>query len=151
MIVEKLAVSDVWRAIDVYLANAYPGPPPAAVRTRLEALQNLAAAEFYTHASFERDTPVESSKFSLRLGNRFYPHMKLTIERSPDGQSFLFRADTHDRHCRPAAGSRECAAFEQLMEANQQIAQAIETAWADQNVPTFKTYLREDLAKRLKP
>ena len=41
-------------------------------------------------------------------------------------------------------------AFTQLMENNQKVAQAIEQGWADQHLPTFKTYLREDLARRAK-
>jgi hypothetical protein len=36
------------------------------------------------------------------------------------------------------------------MESNQKLAQAIEQAWADQNLHTFKTFLREDLARRAK-
>ena len=34
------------------------------------------------------------------------------------------------------------------MEVNQKLATAIETAWADADLPTFKTFLRDDLAKR---
>jgi hypothetical protein len=34
------------------------------------------------------------------------------------------------------------------MERNQRVSEKIETAWADQGLPTFKTYLREDLARR---
>ena len=54
----------------------------------------------------------------------------------------------HDQHACPAEGSREYQAFCELMEANQKVAQAIETEWAEKGLPTFKTYLREDLAKR---
>ena len=158
MLAEQLRIAEVWKAIDIYLAHAYPGPAPAAVRSRLDALRDLPAAEFFSHVHFERDSTDLStnlstdmpSKLSLRLGNKLYPHMKLTIERSPDRQSFLFRADTHDRHCCPAPGSRDHAAFMQLMTANQQIAQTIETAWAEQQVATFKTFLRDDLARRAK-
>jgi hypothetical protein len=38
--------------------------------------------------------------------------------------------------------------FAELMAKNQAIAQAIESAWADRKLPTFKTFLREDLARR---
>jgi hypothetical protein len=34
------------------------------------------------------------------------------------------------------------------MEANQGVAQAIEAAWATEHLPTFKTFLKEDLALR---
>ena len=152
MLAENLPTHRVWRAIDVYMTQAYDGAiPPSAVRKRLETLRALPAEEFYTNPAFERNEAEATSgaiKLSLRLGNRIYPHMKLTIERSPDKQGFLFRADTHDKHCCPAAGTREHGAFCELMERNQQLAQEIETAWAAEGVPTFKTYLKEDLARR---
>jgi hypothetical protein len=148
MLAQTLPTETVWRAIDVYLAHAYSGPVPTAVRARLEALRALPAQDFYTSPLFERDKPDASAKLSLRLGNRFYPHMKLTIERAPDGSRYLFRADTHDSHCCPAESSREYGVFCQLMSQNQAMAQAIETAWAQQQLPTFKTYLRDDLARR---
>lgn len=147
----------VWRAITAYLAAAYEGAPsahgvpantPSAVKHRLESLRMAPAADFYASPVFERDNPATPTKFSLRLGNRHYPHMKLVIERSPDGHGHLLRADTHDAHCRPAPGSRDHAAFCQLMEQNRDVADRIETGWAEQGLPTFKTYLRDDLARR---
>ena len=39
--------------------------------------------------------------------------------------------------------------FCQLMEANRKSADAIEHAWTDAGLPTFKEYLRQDLARRL--
>jgi hypothetical protein len=74
--------------------------------------------------------------------------MKLAIERRPDRHGYLFRADTHDSHCCPATTSREYGAFRELMELNQSVAQAIETAWERDDLPTFKTFLKEDLARR---
>lgn len=148
MLLDKLPVAQVWRAIDLYLGAAYPGPPPSPVRAKLDTLRSLKDEDFYASAVFERDSTTTPSKLSLRLGNRFYPHMKLTIERSPDKHGFLFRADTHDRHICPAAGTREYTAFCQLMENNQKLAQDIETLWAGEHLATFKTYLRDDLARR---
>src|SRR5436305_13255501 len=107
---ENLPPPTVWRAIEVYVAHAYDGAiPPSAVRKKLDTLRSLAPEDFYTNSAFERgegDAAATGNRLSLRLGNRFYPHMKLTIERSPDQRGFLFRADTHDRHCCPPAGSR---------------------------------------------
>jgi hypothetical protein len=144
----KLSSSQVRQAIEIYLAHAYSGPLPSAVRGKLETLHSLPEEELYDSPLFERDVAVHPSKLSLRLGNKLYPHMKLTIERTPDGQSHLFRADTHDRHIAPQPGSRDYAPFMQLMDQNHRMAQAIETAWAEANLPTFKTYLRDDLARR---
>ena len=149
MLSQKLPNTEVWKAIDIYLTLAYTAAPPSAVRAKLETLRSLSQEDFYKSPVFERDQ-AGNQKLSLRLGNKLYPHMKLTIERSPDKMGYLFRADTHDRHACPQPGSRDYAAFTQLMENNQKIAQAIEQAWADQRLPTFKTYLREDLARRAK-
>ena len=148
MLAQKLPTEQVWKAIDVYLAHAYSGPLPSPVTAKLATLRSLPPEDFYDSPILERDVAASPSKLSLRLGNRFYPHMKLTIERSPDRQRFLFRADTHDRHCCPVPGSREYGAFCRLMEENQKLAQEIESAWGEAGLPTFKTYLREDLEKR---
>ena len=148
MSVPKLPPDLLHRAAEIYVAHAYPAGPPASVRGKLETLRSLGEGELLSSPLFERDKRLGASKVCVRLGNRFYPHMKLTIEVSPDGSKYLFRADTHDRHCAPAPGSRECEAFAQLMQKNQAIAQEIEAAWAEAGVPTFKTYLRDDLVRR---
>ncbi|MDB5319439.1 MAG: hypothetical protein JWN40_1070 [Phycisphaerales bacterium] len=139
----------VWKAIEVYVEVAYGGPPPpSAVRSRLETLRALSDESFYDSAVFEHRGEGMTARVLLRLGNRFYPHMKLAIERRPDRQGCLFRADTHDAHCCPSSESREYEAFRQLMEMNQTVAQSIDAAWERAKLPTFKTYLREDLARR---
>lgn len=147
---QKPAADDVWRAIDIYVACAYHGqPPPSAVRARLDSLR-AAREDFYDISAFEQDAHRPPQKLLLRLGNRFYPHMKLVIERSPDEVHSLFRADTHDRHVRPAANSKEHELFAKLMEDNQRLAEQIEAAWEEAKLPTFKQYLRDDLARRMK-
>jgi hypothetical protein len=147
----------VWRAVTTYLSIAYdgvagtsgvPASTPSAVRSRIESLRLAPSSDFYASPVFERDNPAAATRFSLRLGNRHYPHMKLVIERSPDGHGHLLRADTHDAHCRPAPGSRDYHVFNQLMEQNRQVAEQIEAAWEGQGIATFKAYLREDLERR---
>jgi len=142
----------VWEAIELYLGVAYSGgKPPSAVEQRLQTLRNLDCGDFFGSPLFERDadtTRPEPTRYALRLGNRHYPHMKMVIERSPDGRAHLFRADTHDRHIRPKPESREYAAFTELMRQNQALAEQIEAAWAERGLNTFKSYLRRDLAAR---
>ena len=140
----------VWRAIDAYIKVAYGGPPPSAVQSRLETLRAMEPGSFYDAAVFEKkgDASSAAAAVLLRLGNKFYPHMKLAIEKRPDRHGCLFRADTHDAHCCPLSSSREYQAFRQLMELNQTVAQAIESEWEREGVPTFKTFLKEDLARR---
>jgi hypothetical protein len=138
----------VWSAIEAYMRCAYgAAKAPPAVQKKLESLR--AAGEngaFFASGVFESDSSLK--KYSLRLGNRFYPHMKLSIDERPDREGFLFRADTHDRHICPAAASKEYGAFRELMEKNQQVAQKIEEQWQDGGLPTFKSYLKQDLQRR---
>lgn len=167
----------VWRAIDIFLDVAYtplspvsaaprkkvdaraPEPVPSAVRARLETLKSTPQDAFYESPVFERQEAPRASgdpspreplpiRYSLRLGNIHYPHMKLMIDRSPDGQGYLLRADTHDAHIQPRPGSREQAAFAELMSQNRAVADAIEAKWAEAGLPTFKQFLRDDLQRR---
>ncbi|MBV8782164.1 MAG: hypothetical protein JO353_12275 [Phycisphaerae bacterium] len=138
----------LWRAIDIYLAEAYGGPPGKAVTGRLQTLKREAPDKVHESPALERDSTGGQNHFRLRLGNRSYPHMKLLWEESPDGRSYLFKCDTHDRHCCPAPTSPEYKGFLQLMQSNEEIAKRVEAAWDAADVPTFKHYLREDLQRR---
>lgn len=141
-------IPELLRAVDAYLRTAYDGELPSAVSGRIHTLQALGPGEFYDSPVFERTPADAPHRLALRLGSRAYPHMKLAIDRSPDGKGYLFRVDTHDRHCCPKPGTRYHDEFCKLMEANQKLAQAIEARWARENLPTFKTYLRADLKRR---
>lgn len=148
---------ELWRAIKTYLRHAYDGPispagvpasVPSAVRARLEVLRATDPTDLFDSNIFERDTPAAPRRYSLRLGNRSYPHMKLVVDRAPDGRGYLFSADSHDNHVRPRPGSRDEQAFLALMRENHKTADAIESAWEAEGVPTFKKYLRDDLERR---
>jgi hypothetical protein len=134
-------------------------PPPSAVRARLETLKSTPNESFYDSPVFERQEAPKNAgeagprdglpqRYALRLGNRAYPHMKLMIDRSPDGQGYLLRADTHDAHIQPRSGSRDTGAFAELMKINRNIADAIEAKWEQLSLPTFKKFLRDDLERR---
>ena len=164
----------VWKAIGVYLAAAYDGPPadppgvpggtPSAVRARLETLRSTPDPAFYDCPVLEQAPAASSAvssaaaagregdegptRYALRLGNRSYPHMKLVIERSPDGRTYLLRADTHDAHIQPKPGSRDYLAFQELSRINHALAEQIESGWEAAGLPTFKKFLREDLERR---
>jgi hypothetical protein len=141
----------VFEAVDAYLRVVYgSASAPSAVRDRVATLRAAPPEELFDSPVLERagGSAAAPDRYSLRLGNRFYPHMKLVIERSPDGRGFLFRADTHDRHVRPPPGSRDAAAFAELARMNQKAAEEVEAEWARLGLPTFKEYLRQDLAKR---
>jgi hypothetical protein len=147
---QKPSLHEVWRAIDVYVQHAYAKTGPSTtVKSRLETLRKAHDGNFYDSPLLERDaTQSPPQKFSLRLGNHFYPHMKLVIEPTPDRSGHMFRADTHDKHIRPSPNSKEYAMFTELMENNQKLSESIEAAWDQSGLPTFKRFLREDLARR---
>lgn len=145
---QRPTAGDLEQALQLYIEHAYVGAaPPTAVRQRTDAVRAAGDAPFDCPA-MEREAGDDPARFNLRLGNRFYPHMKLVVERSPEGRSHLFRADTHDRHIQPPPGSKEADAFRELMAKNLSVANAIEAAWEAAGLPTFKQYLREDLARR---
>jgi hypothetical protein len=147
---QKPSPAEVWRAVEVYVKHAYAGAAPStSTQSRLDSLRLADADTFYAGSLLERDASEPAPrKYSLRLGNRFYPHMKLVIEATPDSAGHMFRADTHDKHIRPAPDSKEYALFCQLMENNQKLSESIESAWEEAGLPTFKQYLRDDLARR---
>ena len=139
----------VLRAINVYVTDAYDAPPPLAVRSMLATVRDWVGPLYMCPSFVKSDDGAGRPRYSLRLGNRHYPHMKLVIEPGPgSGAGYLFKADTHDRHVCPKPESTEFAAFRALMEDNQKLAQRIEDDWAAAGLPTFKTFLRDDLARR---
>jgi hypothetical protein len=145
---ERPSTEQVWSAIEVYLRTSYPQGAPASVKRRLDQLRETDGDGIWDSPAFERTPADGPTKYALRLGSPIYPHMKLVVERSPDGLGHLFRADTHDRHCRPAPDSREYGAYCAMMEENHRIAKDIERAWEAEGVPTFKQFLKADLARR---
>lgn len=148
MQVERPEPTDVMRAVDTYVKVAYGSEAlPAHVRSQLAVLQTW-KGDFFRSPAIASDGGTPPKRYSIRLGNRHYPHMKLAVERSPDGRTYLFRADTHDAHCMPPADRPEYAAFREMMERNQVIASAMEEAWAAEGLMTFKSYLQQDLARR---
>jgi hypothetical protein len=137
------------KAIDIYLAHAYPTAPPLTVRSLMNLLKTW-AGEFYASPAFARTGDPSCPRLTVRLGNSAYPHMKLALEPAPDGQSYLFKADSHDKHLCPAQNDPDYGAFMDLRAKNQKIVEKIEQAWAQSGIPTFKTFLQADLAQRAK-
>ena len=138
---ERPAVVDVWRAVEAYLVAAYGVAPPPAVAERLARLRAAPEETFYECEAFERG----DDRFALRLGNPFYPHMKLVVEAAPDGRA-LFRVDTHDRHFLELVDASD-PSFVELMTRNAEIARAVEAAWSACGLLTRSEHLREAMAR----
>jgi hypothetical protein len=137
----------IFKAVDTYMRNAWGGEPAVHVRSLLSTLKAW-GGKLYNCPVFVKNEANPPTRYAMRLGNRQYPHMKLVVELGPDGETWLFKADTHDRHCCPPEGATEHGPFVRLMEENQRIASAVESGWAEEGLPTFKTWLREDLERR---
>src|SRR5438045_9581518 len=92
--------SQVWTAIDVYLRCAYEqSSPPKPVQHRLDSLRAAGAnGHFFQSLVLERDSKEAPKKFSVRIGNRFYPHTKLLIDQRSHAPGYLFRAGGPHRH-----------------------------------------------------
>lgn len=150
MVTDELPESEmVFRAIEIYLDHAYaPGEVPKGVRGKVEQLRAMGDGGLFACSVVEHERGDLRRRCWIRLGNRFYPNMKLCVEERPDGKGYLFRADTHDRHVRPAEGSKDAAMFREVVEKNAAMSQEIEGAWARAGIPTFRTYLKEDLSRR---
>ena len=145
MTCERPAPAAVWKAVEAYLAVAYDAAPPNGVAERLALLRSAAEAAFYDCQAFERS----GEGYALRLGNRFYPHMKLVLEPAPGGR-FVFRADTHDRHFLDLIEPAN-AGLAELMSRNEAIARAIEDAWSACGIFTAMAHFRDQLARKRSP
>jgi len=137
-------ISDVRLAIDLYLEQAYgPAPQPRAVADAVGRLRAVDETEVLRQPCWERDRAEPCWRYSLRLGNRFYPHMKMLLERRPDGLGYVFRVDTHDHHVARPLDGIEAHAFDDVLRADAEIADAIQAAWEQRGLPTVKTFLTQ--------
>jgi hypothetical protein len=144
-----LTVATLRRAVETYLAEAYPsGEMPPAVRRRLDWPEGASLAELLSRPPFERVQPPGgegSVIYALRLGNHRYPHMKLQVQPWPTSIGYMLSVNTHDQILGLDPGSPDAAAFLSLQRENQRLKEAIEAAWDRQCFPTFLRYLREYL------
>jgi hypothetical protein len=138
----------VMKAVAIFLEQAYDGPPPPHVQARVAELERPTPEPFYERAAFEREPRDAPQRYALRLGSRYYPHMKLVIERMPSHPQWFFRADTHDRHVQVDRSDPDWEPFQALMARNQEVAASIEAAWDRVDIGTFKRFLRRDLEAR---
>lgn len=137
------------RAIELYLSLAYPaGPPPEAVRKRLEWDAEGDPDIWLMHAPFERvgKSPAGGPIVALRLGNARYPHMKLQIQPWDGEHGFLLSVNSHDQVLSLDPKSPDAPTFRALQAENLRIKEAIESAWDEAGLPTFNRYLRDYIA-----
>lgn len=149
MRLEHLTPAHVRRALDIYLAVAWPhgaGSTPTLSLEELRGLSDLAAL----FARFER---VEGGggglkRYALRLGNDRYPFMKFVVQEHLVNGEYFFSVDTHDQlDIRP--DNPEYAEWQRLKAYNRRLKLAIEEQWDRAGLPTNADLrvLMEELAR----
>ena len=142
MRLEDLSRPLVERAIAIFLAAAWPGREKEKMPHLGEAPGGEAlVAEFTDESAVDGDRV--SRKYVIRIGNRFYPHMKFALEEHLLENEFFFCVDTHDDlDLKPDFPDYE--AWQQLKAENRRLKDEIESRWREAAVPTFA-----DLARML--
>jgi len=153
-----IVAQDLQRAVRLYLDRAYPdGPfPSAAVQAKIAQIMALPADPIVPLDLFNKDPANLSPSYALQLGQPMYPFMKLVVDPAPPPlgqdpqslQSYLLRVDAHDQHLHTPPESPDAAWLAAVRASNQELVEKIEADWAKAGLPTFKEYLRKQLAAR---
>ncbi|HEX6885738.1 MAG TPA: response regulator [Planctomycetota bacterium] len=149
MRLEHLTPAHVRRALDIYLAAAWPhgaGSTPTLSLEELRGSSELAAL-------FARFEKVEGGggglkRYALRLGNDRYPFMKFVVQEHLVNGEYFFSVDTHDQlEIRP--DNPEYAEWQRLKAYNRRLKLAIEDQWDRAGLPTHADLrvLMEELAR----
>jgi hypothetical protein len=140
------------RAVRVFLTHAYGEEVvPPHRRHWAEMTSNHSIEQWLSQKGVEQPREIQPGmnvKYAFRLGNRWYPHMKMLVAFMPPGDQPLFSVDTHDRIEVPA-GSPEEAGMRELQAQNRELARSIELAWDQAGVPTQAGLLKKYLAAGL--
>lgn len=145
-------------AVEIYFRLAYGPDLPALKCSPPEGLgaddKGPEVDRWLMSDAVDRDPPgaplEEVRTFSLRLGNRRYPHMKLKISRPSQEPFYVFCVDSHDTFLRAIGSAADHEALEELKAYNNALAHDIRNGWQQANLPTEESYLRHKLAQARK-
>jgi hypothetical protein len=136
-------------AIDMFLARAYPDGVGEQVSAKFTVPDDGELARWLIETVGEpepADGDIDSVRsIALRLGNAFYPNMKLRLTRPPGNELFLLMVDSHDVMLAAPVGSSDHQALEELKTANAAIAADVTSAWDAAGLPTERNYLRDKI------
>lgn len=149
MRLEHLTPAHVRRALDVYLAQAWPRGTGATPALSLDELRGIAELD----GLFARFEKVEGGggglkRYALRLGNDRYPFMKFVVQEHLVNGEYFFSVDTHDQlDIRPE--NPDYDEWQRLKAYNRRLKQAIEEEWDRAGLPTNADLrvLMEELAR----
>ncbi len=126
----------VLRAVDIYLAVAWPGRE---AEKRPDLPDDLPPREIL--GTFADESKRDSHRYVLRLGNFRYPHMKFVFEEYLIQGEYFFSVDTHDEmNLDPE--DPDYAAWLELKRHNRRVKTEIESGWRRAHVPTYETLRR---------
>ena len=141
-------------AIDIYLSRAYPDGVGEQISQKFTIPDDCDLAGWLIEAVGEpepADADIDTVRsIALRLGNAFYPNMKLRLTRPPGDDMFLLMVDSHDVMLAAPPGSPDYQALEELKAANAAIAGDIANAWDAVGLPTERNYLRDKIRQARK-
>ena len=146
----NLPAADIIRkAVEIYMKHAWMTPPPETTADILPPQDDFDPEDWISHPMVERDyysdddkTLVNIRSLIFRLGNMFYPHMKLRLTKIPKADFFIFSVDSHDAILQAPEGTPDYKMLEELKQANSQINDAITSEWDEEDIPTERNYLR---------
>lgn len=119
-------------ATQIFLKKAYPDGPPKPVQEKVDALETLREEDaLISWSALER----EGNRYSFRLGNSGYPHMKLVF--LLESSRPVFYVDAHDSHFNLPPGVPGFDKLMALRQSNKSLKQLIEGAWAAANLVIF--------------
>ena len=161
-----LTTDDVSAVCRIFLAMAYPDGEETIPELRRVFLHLPDGNDFHAYqetADFspscfqinKKDGVVRG--YSLRLGSKIYPHLKLKIHWVTEHgqQMWVYTVDTHDAFLsyssRPPADHPDAEVWMKLQAANTELKEQIEHAWEEQGYLTFNGLLRNDLKQPPQP
>jgi len=149
MRLEHLTPAHLRRALDVYLARAWPRGMGSTPQISLDELRGATDLD----QLFRRFEKVEGGggglkRYALRLGNDRYPFMKFVVQEHLVNGEYFLSVDTHDQlDIRP--DNPEYAEWQRLKAFNRRLKQEIEDEWDRAGLPTNADLraLMEELAR----
>lgn len=134
---DELSRAMIQRALEIYFHFAY-GSDPRRIKGFDEAEDGDVFAGFVNESRVPEAGHAQLERYTLRLGNRSYPHMKLVLQEHVIPGQFCFGVDTHDQmEIRPDLPDYE--AFMRLRRHNFELKRKIEDAFTAAGLPTMRT------------
>jgi len=147
---KSLRVGMVQRAVGIYLDLAYGGSGGPRRTPNLSLPQDASSDRVLE--LFQREVVADGDqrrvRYTMRLGNRNYPFMKLVLQEHLVDGEFIFAVDTHDEmEIRPDFPDYE--AWMAVRRFNRKLKAEIESQIASEGLPTAAA-LKDVLARRVR-